>query len=252
VRPVWLNSAAELMTNSKILSPQVTTSLAPGAQMFYLTGDESKYGKLLDSAPINVEKNTDYMFELPVKIEQGRVEISVTSVDDGALYASTIIETMEGKTPHEQPLTLLQIPFVSGRSGDHVQLVMANSASSVRPHLQAGTVKLFALGPASFIWTRLPRIIIQNLQKLFLTVFILPLVLFGLALLIRARQFRALTILLAIPVYYFCVQSALHTEYRYVLAIHYFLFILAAVALYWIGTTLRRRLRAFALTQKSL
>jgi len=48
------------------------------------------------------------------------------------------------------------------------------------------------------------------------------------------------------------VQSALHTEYRYVLAIHYFLFILAAVALYWIGTTLRRRLRAFALTQKSL
>jgi hypothetical protein len=34
------------------------------------------------------------------------------------------------------------------------------------------------------------------------------------------------------------VQSALHTEYRYVLVIHYFLFVLAAVAVYEIGCKL--------------
>jgi hypothetical protein len=40
-----------------------------------------------------------------------------------------------------------------------------------------------------------------------------------------------LLVLLAVPVYYLCAQSALHTEYRYVLVIHHFLFVLAAVSL---------------------
>jgi hypothetical protein len=39
-------------------------------------------------------------------------------------------------------------------------------------------------------------------------------------------------VLLAVPLYYLLAQSAFHTEYRYVLAIHYFLFIMAAVTLY--------------------
>ncbi len=41
--------------------------------------------------------------------------------------------------------------------------------------------------------------------------------------------------LLLVPAYYVGVQSSLHTEYRYVLAIHYFLFIIAAVTLYIAG-----------------
>jgi hypothetical protein len=31
------------------------------------------------------------------------------------------------------------------------------------------------------------------------------------------------------------VQSAFHTEYRYIIAIHYFLFVMAAVAIYVLG-----------------
>jgi len=38
-----------------------------------------------------------------------------------------------------------------------------------------------------------------------------------------------------VPVYYLCAQSAFHTEYRYILAIHYFLFTAAAVTLYSAG-----------------
>lgn len=64
---------------------------------------------------------------------------------------------------------------------------------------------------------------------------VLPLVVSGLILLALAGQGRVLAILLAIPVYYFSMQSVLHTEYRYVLAIHYFLFVIAAVAIYRIG-----------------
>ncbi|HEY0431985.1 MAG TPA: glycosyltransferase family 39 protein, partial [Pyrinomonadaceae bacterium] len=77
---------------------------------------------------------------------------------------------------------------------------------------------------------------LRAVQKLFITAIFLPLVLLGAGLLIYERRFQLLAFLLAVPCYYFCVQSALHTEYRYVLVIHYFLFVLAAVALRVIGS----------------
>jgi uncharacterized membrane protein YqjE len=54
-------------------------------------------------------------------------------------------------------------------------------------------------------------------------------------LLIVARKQRTLLLLFIVPAYYLCVQSALHTEYRYVIAIHYFFFVLAAAGCYWLG-----------------
>jgi len=86
--------------------------------------------------------------------------------------------------------------------------------------------------------TRLPRLVMSNLQRLFITAIELPLVLLGIFLLARRRRKRALAILLIVPAYFLCVQSVVHTEYRYVLAIHYFLFILAAVSLRWTAQVL--------------
>jgi len=57
-------------------------------------------------------------------------------------------------------------------------------------------------------------------------------------LLAAARRRRALLVLLAVPAYYLLVQSALHTEYRYILAIHYFLFVMAAVTLGCFGVAI--------------
>jgi 4-amino-4-deoxy-L-arabinose transferase-like glycosyltransferase len=76
---------------------------------------------------------------------------------------------------------------------------------------------------------------LQLIQKAFITALFLPLVLIGVGILIYRRQFQTLAISLAVPFCYFCTQSALHTEYRYVLVIHYFLFLLAAVAISTIG-----------------
>ena len=81
---------------------------------------------------------------------------------------------------------------------------------------------------------------LRTLQKLFITAIFLPLVLLGAGILIYRRQFQSLAILLVVPCYYFCMQSALHTEYRYVLVIHYFLFVLAAVAIYSITCQMKR------------
>jgi 4-amino-4-deoxy-L-arabinose transferase-like glycosyltransferase len=79
---------------------------------------------------------------------------------------------------------------------------------------------------------------LRIVQRLFITALFLPLTLIGNGILVYRRQFQTLALLLAVPCYYFCTQSALHTEYRYVLVIHYFLFVLAAVAAYTIGCKL--------------
>ena len=67
----------------------------------------------------------------------------------------------------------------------------------------------------------------------------LPLLIVGLALLVISRRWRALVILLVVPAYYLSVQSAFHTEYRYILAMHYFLFIAAGVTVYCAGSLAR-------------
>jgi hypothetical protein len=169
--------------------------------------------------------------------------VTVTSDERNITYASVIVEAIEGRTAEEQPIAPIQLPFVSRYAG-HARVVLSNGASKpARPVVQVGAIKLFALGPASYLWTRYPRAPLRIAQKLYLTAFILPLVILGAALLARTRKWRVLVILLAVPAYYFCAQSAVHTEYRYVLAVHYFLFMTAAVALYWLGGLLRRGLR---------
>ncbi len=83
---------------------------------------------------------------------------------------------------------------------------------------------------------------LRAIQKLFITAIFLPLSLIGAAILIYQRRLQPLAILLIVPCYYFCTQSALHTEYRYVLVIHYFLFVLAAVSVYAIGCQIKQSL----------
>ncbi len=79
---------------------------------------------------------------------------------------------------------------------------------------------------------RYPGIILKSVQKLFTTAIMLPLFLVGIFLLARRRDKSALALLLIVPVYYLSVQSMLHTEYRYVITIQYFLPIFVAVTLH--------------------
>ncbi|MFN2509872.1 MAG: ArnT family glycosyltransferase [Pyrinomonadaceae bacterium] len=91
---------------------------------------------------------------------------------------------------------------------------------------------LISSSNASGAGATLAVLVVGGIQRLFITAIILPCVVGGLVLLVLRRQGSVLAILLAVPVYYFCVQSVLHTEYRYVLTIHYFLFVLAALGIY--------------------
>jgi hypothetical protein len=227
--PAWEGSPQDLLAGGIVESKSVKASLTPDGQMLSIQGDESK--NQLISPPISIEGQTDYVLKMPVRIEQGRVLISVEGTDNQRQYSSAIVEITDWKSVAEQPLHLIEIPFVSGSKGQ-AQIVITNAgAKGITPILQIGRAQLFSLGPASFTWTRIPRAMLRLIQKLFVTAVMLPLTIIGLILMIRARGRNALIILLIVPAYYLCIQSALHTEYRYVLAIHYFLFVLVAVAL---------------------
>jgi hypothetical protein len=103
------------------------------------------------------------------------------------------------------------------------------SNAGARPSADLGPIEMFELGPTAYGWTHYPRFLIHVVQAPFITACMLTLSLAGIALLVRARDWRTLAVFLIVPTYYLCVQSALHTERRYVIAIHYFLFALAAL-----------------------
>ncbi|HEX8747097.1 MAG TPA: glycosyltransferase family 39 protein [Pyrinomonadaceae bacterium] len=238
--PVWAVSTAELKATAALAS-QARAATAQDNQALELTGDASRYGDQLVSAPFEIRKNRDYLLAVRAKILRGRMSIAVKSAR--AAHASMIVETEEMKTPEEQPEILIRLPFVSGRD-EQARLVISNAApQEANPLIRIGDARLYELGAASNTWTRALRWPLAALQKLYITAVILPLAIFGLVLLVRQRAYRTLAVLLAVPVYYLSVQSATHTEYRYILSLHYFLFALAGVFIYATGNYLRLRLR---------
>jgi hypothetical protein len=241
----WSASTQDLLAQGSVGSNAVALAPAADAPLLDMRGDDSK--TQFTSPAIPVEGQTDYVLKLPVRIEQGRVMASV--VGDGHEFASAIIEVQDWKTRAEQPLGTVELPFVS-RGPGQVRLVLTNAGiQGTPPVLQLGEARLYALGPASFTWARIPRAALRFVQKLFITAVMLPLALIGLCLLIRAGRRRALVLLLVVPAYYLVIQSALHTEYRYVLAIHHFLFILAAITLHYAGIYLWRLAQKIPLRQ---
>ncbi len=126
--------------------------------------------------------------------------------------------------------------------------VMARRAGSM---LRLERTPLASSAPVSEGWSRAPRLAVRAVQKLFVTAVFLPLYVAGLIILVRARRRRALAALLVVPAYYLCAQSPLHTEYRYVLAVHYFLFVVAAVALYQAWVAARDRLGGRAVKRRT-
>jgi 4-amino-4-deoxy-L-arabinose transferase-like glycosyltransferase len=79
--------------------------------------------------------------------------------------------------------------------------------------------------PVAAEGTLLPlRLAVRGLQGLWWTPMLRALTLAGAAALWLAGRRQELLLFLAVPAYYFAVQSALHTEYRYCLPLHYFLF----------------------------
>ncbi|HXG68739.1 MAG TPA: glycosyltransferase family 39 protein [Blastocatellia bacterium] len=253
-QPVWSQAAGDLMANGSTVSAQTQAALLPDENRLRIAGDGSAFGDQFVSAPIPAQKHTDYILRVAVRLEQGPMAVKVTSADRKVALASAAIpEKAEDRgkkkkrkqdpaeaTPTEpaegQAMTAMQLPFASGER-DEVRFVVSNNgAAAAQPMAQFGRAELYEMGPTPYQWTRYPRSLARGIQKnLYTTPRMLPLVLIGIALLALAGRWRALAALLAVPLYYLSIHSVLHTEYRYILAIHYFLFVFAAITLYVVG-----------------
>jgi hypothetical protein len=237
-QPVWSRNATDLAVEPA--GPGATKSyLTSSGQTVIHENDFPGVSHLITSIP--VEKNTDYLLKVPVVVERGNVIISVTRPFETSRYGSTpILSPLERIKPSDESLDVHQIAFVSP-DADQVSLRLENAGTrGGKTVVKLGRLELFRLGPASFLWTRYIRIVIHNAQRFFLTAWILPLALMGVGLLLLAGRRDVVLILLAVPAYYLCFQSVLHTEYRYVLAVQPFLYLMAAVSLYFTGSVLWR------------
>jgi hypothetical protein len=223
-----VDDAAGLMRRCRAQSPQARFTFDPAnAESLILLGDGSTYGDQFLCERVPVKENTDYLLELSFRITQGRMRVSVNDT------ASDILEPLEVKQPADQSVQIIRLPFAS--LAESAQVDFSNEASNAPPIVHVDAMNLYELGSAHYLWTRYPRVLLHGLQKLFTTAVFLPLALIGVGLTIFRKRTAALIILSVVPLYYFTVQSAFHTEYRYVLAVNYFMFAFAAVAIAWVG-----------------
>jgi Dolichyl-phosphate-mannose-protein mannosyltransferase len=247
--PVRSVAPADLISGSAMLSPRAEVSAAANGETFQIYGGGSEYETQFVSAPILVQSDTDYVLALPAKLRQGQAAAKVIGADERVILASAIIRAGEetagerGKRYSSESAenTSTMIPFASGKTGEIRVVVSNNGDASVGPIIEIGKADLFEFGPTPSLWTHYPRLIVRGIERnIFKTERLLPLVIAGIALLAFARRGRALLILLAVPVYYLVSHAPFSTEYRYILAVHCFLFVLGAVTLYCVGASIGR------------
>ena len=245
--PIWSASPSELLASGRSLSAGARTSLEEGGHVLAISGDSSDYSNQFASGLVAIEPHTDYILIIRVAASQGTMAVKVMSPDmkialasagmsEALLAAANTKVGPRNQAGAQPPVELseveVQIPFASGpRTG--LYMVCSNNGQGVgAPLLGVRSAKLIAIGPTGGQLTRMPRVAAHFLQKaLFTTSHMLVLILAGLASCALARKWQSLMLVIAVPFYYLAAQSLLHTEYRYVLGIHYFAFIAAAIAL---------------------
>jgi hypothetical protein len=245
--PIWSASPADLLSGGRTLSTGAEISLAASGETLQLAGGGSEFEDQFVSASIPVRRNTNYVLTLSAHIKQGQAAVKVIGPNERAVLASAIIHAQEevsSKKPRKHAAELAAsgpapIAFASG-DADEVRLVLSNNGpTSERPVVEVGQVDLFELGQTPTLWTHYPRVIVRVIQKnIFKTARLLPLIVAGIALLAIARRGRVLLILLVVPAYYLVTHAPFSTEYRYILAIHCFLFVIGAVTLYCAGVSI--------------
>jgi len=264
--PVWSSSAPELLAKGRVLSSRAECVLAEDRETLTVAGNDSGFDDQFSSAPIAVQKNTDYVLKIPLKLIQGRMAAKVTSADRRIALASRVLlppaaeprskiegeakdvdadtdsesATEERFSPAIADNQRLLMPFAA-ESRSEVLLVISNDGSSpVGSKTALGASELFELGPTPHQWSRFVRPAVRGIERnLYRTSRMLPLIGIGIILLAAARRWRVLLFLLVVPAYYLLVQSALHTEYRYILAIHNFLLAIAGLTLGCAGIAIK-------------
>jgi dolichyl-phosphate-mannose-protein mannosyltransferase len=247
----------DLLMKDGILSSNAEASLVGNGEVLRITGGGSEFEDQISSSAIAVNRNTDYVIAFSVRNREGAAAAKVIGKSEHVLASSILFSSelssgpsseaadRKGRNPTPEPgVTSVTIPFASGDSTEVHWVISNNGNTSVRPVIDVSKIEMFELGPTPMLWTHYPRLIVRGIQRnTFKTGVLLPLIIVGIALLAVARRGRTLLVLLIVPIYYLATHAPFSTEYRYVLAIHCFLFVMAAVTFYCVGLLIRRFIR---------
>jgi hypothetical protein len=249
VPPVWSHWMTEAGASFVAAEAAVSSDLL--ARRLEIAADGSELGDQFISAPISVDKATDYILTIQIKQAEGALVAKVRTEDPRIVLATTRIAATnrkgrsdtDGDERDANSLDRCHLQFATANATE-VRIVIANNrvtagdrASLDHPFVQLGRADLFRIGATPYGWTHYARSVIRGIQKnLYKTEWMWLLIFVGIVLLALARRRRVLFLLLAVPVYYLTVHSAVHTEYRYILAIHCFLPVLAATAVYCVAS----------------
>jgi hypothetical protein len=249
--PSSILASESLLAGSETLSPQTAVALSTADDLITVEGNGSEYADQFVTPALEIKKQSDYLLTLTVKLEQGPAAIKVTSTDRRIALAWANLDDAVRNLSDQTQLFHLQLPFASNDKSQIRIVVSNNGKATTRPAVKIGQAQIYELGATPFVWTHLPRAILRPLQRsIFKTSRMVPLFVAGIFLLLFAKQFRALALLMVVPVYYLSIHSTLHTEFRYILSIHYFLLIFAAVTIYSAGAGLLHAARQSRLWSK--
>ncbi len=255
-------SPAEFLSNGRLISSHAQAVLIDDGSMVQISGDASAYADQFVSAPIAVEPHIDYVVAIPLTTLRNGMAVKVTSDDQRITLATGMLtedrRTLRKKAKNAEssptvketesidPLlpSVRLIRFASGES-NAIRLVISNDSPTIEPPIiQIGQTEFTALAATPNQWTKWLRPPIRGVQKnLFTTSRMLTLIAIGIALLAFAKGWRALALLLVVPFYYLSIQSLLHTEYRYILGLHYLLMSFAGVTFYGVGAFIHQLAR---------
>jgi hypothetical protein len=250
-RPVWTGSPADLAASGTVTGPHANASLTHDGSALQVACGGPRDSSQYKSEPIAVSEHTDYILLIQINGVGNDVFAAVSTEDPRVDLASVYLkgENAAGKSTggnagehsartDAEENKAVPISFAS-EGYQTIRLSIYNATTEGETRIKLGGACLYKIGPTPNRWTELPRALIRMFQKyLFRTRTMRLLIALGIALLGLAGLKRELLLLLAVPAYYLCFQSLLHTEYRYILVIHYFLFLLAATTIYFIASVI--------------
>lgn len=195
-----------------------------------------------ESVRIPVKPGVDYVVHVPIEVEKGGGSIQIIDEQNNEHAFSPIVRkprlVEEESRKRRRNIPVLREVWLPFASQDASQVrILIRGASSAKPLVvNVGDAEVLELGQTPHQWLGIPRSILNVVQNaVYQTGMMRVMILLGIAILASAKRYRELLVLAALPLYYMCFQSVLHTEYRYILPIHYFLLTLAAIALFLAG-----------------
>jgi hypothetical protein len=238
---VWSLGPSEMIEGISA-SKSAVVSIEDG----YLRAENGTRGSqdLFSVTRIGVERNTDYLLSVKLLSQSGRAAVKI-GTNDPRIVLAMAVTGLPAPEPrrasandfNDEPKWIeTKIPFASGDVSE-ISLIFAHAATAAeQPPLLISGIELYSFSYTPNLWTRYVRVPFGAIQKnIFKTRHLLTLNLIGILLLVWARRWPALVILLAVPIYFLVLQSAFHTEYRYILTIHYFLFVMGATTVFLTG-----------------